>query len=265
MARTLLRPRRPRGDRTPLTTATAEPSRRPGPAPAPRPAWGGAVARKSNHVKEDAHRRHPPGGNPGRGGGRPPGRGFRLRVREPPAARRQHLPRQGHPRRGLAPGGLHRVRRQPPRLPRLRRDPSRLLPDPRGRPRGAAGRGGGRGEGRGRARGGVARRARRGAGRGRRRRGRPDGRSGRRRGRGPRGRRRAGRRRGPRGRRRGRRKRPGDGRGGDRRRRDRDRSPRGGPRGGRRRGRPPAERVSSPMAARSAAWKRWTATAPTAA
>src|ERR1044072_8167866 len=35
----------------------------------------------------------------------------------------QHLSRQGPPRGALAPGGFRRVRRQPPRLPRLQRDP----------------------------------------------------------------------------------------------------------------------------------------------
>ena len=66
------------------------------------------------------------------------GRGVRLRIAEQAAARRQHLPRQGHPGRAVAAGGLRRLRRQPPRLPRLLGNPSGLLPDPQGRPRGAA-------------------------------------------------------------------------------------------------------------------------------
>ncbi len=55
-----------------------------------------------------------------------------------PPAQGQHLPRQGHAGRAVAAGGVRRVRRQPPRLPRLQRDPPRLLPDPAGRPRSAA-------------------------------------------------------------------------------------------------------------------------------
>ena len=92
------------------------------------------------------------------------GRRIRLRVREPQAAARQYLSRQGHPGRTVAPGGLRRIWRQPPRLPRLQRNPSRLLPDPGRRPAGAA-----RGRGRSPARGRAGRGAPRSRGRGRRR------------------------------------------------------------------------------------------------
>ena len=64
---------------------------------------------------------------------------FDFEAAEPPAASRQHLSRQGHPGRAVAAGGLRRLRRQPPRLPRLLRNPPRLLPDPVRRPAGAAG------------------------------------------------------------------------------------------------------------------------------
>ena len=74
-------------------------------------------------------------------------------------AARQHLSGQGHARRAVAAGGLRRLRRQPPRLPGLQRNPSRLLPDPGRRPAGAAA-GGGRGGSRGRGRGRCPRRSR---------------------------------------------------------------------------------------------------------
>ena len=109
-----------------------------------RPLRGAAALRvhERNHDKENADRRHPRGRDPRRGGGRNPGRRVRLRVAEQAAARRQHLSRQGHPGRAVAAGGLRRLRRQPPRLPRLLGNPPRLLPDPQGRPRGADRRGG---------------------------------------------------------------------------------------------------------------------------
>ena len=107
-----------------------------------------------HHGKQNAYRRLPPGGDPGRGGARPEGRGVRLRIRQPAAAARQHLSRQGHAGRTVAAGRLRRIRRQPARLPRLQRNPSRLLPDPGRRPAGAA-RGGGPGRARGGARGGA--------------------------------------------------------------------------------------------------------------
>ena len=50
-------------------------------------------------------------------------------------AQGQHLSRQGDAGRAVAAGGVRRVWRQPPRLPGLQRNPSRLLPDPAGRPR----------------------------------------------------------------------------------------------------------------------------------
>ena len=61
----------------------------------------------------------------------------RIRFRDgvPQAAQGQHLPRQGHPHRAVAAGGVRRVWRQPPRLPGLLGNPSRLLPDPGRRPR----------------------------------------------------------------------------------------------------------------------------------
>ena len=68
-------------------------------------------------------------------------------------ASRQHLPGKGHARRAVAAGRLRRLRRQPPRLPGVQRNPSRLLSDPGRRPAGAAaggGRGGSRGRGGGR-------------------------------------------------------------------------------------------------------------------
>ena len=68
---------------------------------------------------------------------------FETASRKP--AQGQHLPRQGHPHRAVAAGRLRRVRRQPPRLPGLLRNPSRLLPDPGRRPRAAARRAAGAG------------------------------------------------------------------------------------------------------------------------
>ena len=83
------------------------------------------------YAKQDhADRRRPPGRDPGRGARRNPGRGLRLRDRDHAPAERQHLSRQGDAGRAVAAGGVRRVWRQPPRLPRLQRDPSRLLPDP---------------------------------------------------------------------------------------------------------------------------------------
>ena len=97
----------------------------------------GATVENSGHGQQDAHRCRPPGRDQGRGAPRQPRRGIRLRVRQPQAASRQYLSSQGHPRRAVAPGGLRRLRRQPPRLPRLLGNPSRLLPDPGRRPAGA--------------------------------------------------------------------------------------------------------------------------------
>ena len=62
---------------------------------------------------------------------------FDFEVREPPPAARQHLSRQGHAGRAFAPGRLRRLRRQPPRLPGVLGNPSRLLSDPGRRPAGA--------------------------------------------------------------------------------------------------------------------------------
>ena len=87
---------------------------------------------------QDAHRRHPPRGNPGGRGSWQPDRGIRLRKRQPQAAEGQHLSRQGDARRAVAAGGFRRLRRKPPRLSGLQRNPSRLLPDPGRRPAGAA-------------------------------------------------------------------------------------------------------------------------------
>ena len=112
---------------------------------------------KSNKMLIDATH---PGGDPGRGAPQRPGRGVRLRIGRAQAAARQHLSGQGDARRAVAAGGLRRLRRQPPRLPGLQRNPSRLLPDPGRRPAGAAAGGGGSGS-RGRSRG---RRPRRGRG-----------------------------------------------------------------------------------------------------
>ena len=103
--------------------------------------------------QQDAHRCHPPRGDPGGGAPQRPGRGVRLRIGRAQAAARQHLSGEGDARRAVAAGGLRRLRRQPPRLPGLQRNPSRLLPDPGRRPAGAAGRGGRSGSrGRGRSR-----------------------------------------------------------------------------------------------------------------
>ncbi len=66
---------------------------------------------------------------------------FDFEFAEPQAAARQYLSSQGHPRRAVAAGGVRRLRRQSPRLPRLQRNPSRLLPDPGRRPAGADRRG----------------------------------------------------------------------------------------------------------------------------
>ncbi len=51
---------------------------------------------------------------------------------------RQYLSRKSNERRALAAGRFRRLRRQSPRLPGLRRNPSRLLPDPARRPAGPA-------------------------------------------------------------------------------------------------------------------------------
>ena len=82
-------------------------------------------------------------------------RGIRFRIRKQEAATRQHISGQGDPGGALAPGGLHRLRRQPPRLPGLFGNSPRLLPNSRRRPAGVARRGGAlapRGRGRGRRR-----------------------------------------------------------------------------------------------------------------
>ena len=77
----------------------------------------GPPPREHFNGQQDAHRRHPSGGDPGGGAARQSGRGIRLRVGEPPAAARQYLSRQGHAGRAVAAGRLRRLRRQPPRLP----------------------------------------------------------------------------------------------------------------------------------------------------
>jgi ribonuclease E len=59
---------------------------------------------------------------------------FDFETAHPPPASGQHLSCQGHAGRALAAGGLCRLRRQPARLPGLRRNPSGLLPDPGRRP-----------------------------------------------------------------------------------------------------------------------------------
>ena len=61
-------------------------------------------------------------------------RRIRLRDREPQAPQGQHLPGEGHPHRTVAAGGLRGIRRQPPRLPGLLGNPSRLLSNPGRRP-----------------------------------------------------------------------------------------------------------------------------------
>ena len=61
---------------------------------------------------------------------------FDFEIAAQEADPRQHLSGEGHARRTLASGGLRRLRRQSPRLSGLRRNPSRLLPDPA---RGSAG------------------------------------------------------------------------------------------------------------------------------
>ncbi len=99
------------------------------------------AAKRTFHGQQNAHRRHPSGGDPGGGAARQSGRGVRLRVGEPPATARQYLSRQGHPGRAFAAGRLRRLRRQSPRLPGVFRNPPRLLPDPGRRPAGADRRG----------------------------------------------------------------------------------------------------------------------------
>ncbi len=91
--------------------------------------------------QQNAHRRDPSGGDPGGRSARQPRRGIRLRVRAPQAASRQHLSGEGDARRAVAAGRLRRLRRQPPRLPRLLRNPSGLLSNPGRRPAGADRRG----------------------------------------------------------------------------------------------------------------------------
>ena len=132
--------------------------------PASVPAASGAKDPITWTKEQDAHRRHAPGGDPGRGAAQRPGRGVRLRIGRAQTAARQHLSGQGHARRAVAAGRLRRLRRQSPRLPGLQRNPSRLLSDPGRRPAGAAA-GGGRGGGRGRGRGRCPRRGREAGGR----------------------------------------------------------------------------------------------------
>src|SRR5262249_13307441 len=107
------------------------------------PARGRAPGRVLNG-QQNAHRRHPPGGNPGGGGARKPRRGIRLRVGKSPPAKRQYLSCKGDPGRTVAAGGVRRLRRQPARIPRLLRNSSRLLSDTGRRPAGADRRGGAR-------------------------------------------------------------------------------------------------------------------------
>ena len=99
--------------------------------------------------EQNAYRCHPRRGDSGGGAPQRPGRGVRLRIGRPQASARQHLSGEGDARRAVAAGGLRGLRRQPPRLPRLQRDPSRLLSDPGRRPAGPAA-GGGRGRSRSR-------------------------------------------------------------------------------------------------------------------
>ena len=122
-----------------------------------QPAASAPRTQSHGQEQQDAHRRHASRGNSGRGAAQRPGRGVRLRIGRAQAAARQHLPGEGHARRAVAAGGLRRLRRQPPRLPGLQRNPSRLLPDPGRRPAGAAA-GGGRSRGRSRGRGRCPRR-----------------------------------------------------------------------------------------------------------
>ena len=91
--------------------------------------------------QQNAHRRDPSGGDPGGRLARQPRRGIRLRVRAAQATKRQYLSGEGDARRAVAAGRLRRLRRQSPRLPRLQRNPSRLLSDPGRRPAGADRRG----------------------------------------------------------------------------------------------------------------------------
>ena len=69
---------------------------------------------------------------------------FDFEAASQAAAQRKHLSREGDARRAVAAGRLCRIWRQPPGLPGLCGNPSRLLPDPHRRPAGAAGRAGSR-------------------------------------------------------------------------------------------------------------------------
>ena len=148
--------RRSNERRGPIRPAEGRPSCRPASAPG---------TSKHGTQEQNAYRCHAPRGNSGRGTPQRPGRGVRLRICRPQAAARQYLSGEGDARRAVAAGGVRRLRRQPPRLPGLQRNPSRLLSNPVRRPAGAAA-GGGRGRGRGR---GGGRRTRRSAGAARRR------------------------------------------------------------------------------------------------
>ena len=109
--------RRPR-DPTPFIQPPIRRCRKRDPCPSRHGAdalW--PAAKRHFHGQQNAHRRHPSGGDPGGGAARQSGRGVRLRVGEPPATARQYLSRQGHAGRAFAAGRLRRLRRQSPRLP----------------------------------------------------------------------------------------------------------------------------------------------------
>ncbi len=69
---------------------------------------------------------------------------FDFEVGDQEAAQRKYLSRESDARGAIAPGGVRGIWRQPPGLPRVLGNPSRLLPDPGRRPAGAAGRTGSR-------------------------------------------------------------------------------------------------------------------------
>ena len=103
-----------------------------------------SARRTSRHgrYQQDAYRCHASRGDSGRGTARRPRRGIRLRIRRAQAVARKYLLGQGDARRAVAAGRIRRLWRQPPRLPRLQRNPSRLLSDPGRGSSGSARRGG---------------------------------------------------------------------------------------------------------------------------